>query len=81
VGRTETLDPATFLIDQHGRVVSTDRIPQLPNKIRYLLWIIDVSLEENKSPRPLLAHKCALVRRKRQPGNTSDKCARIHRAD
>jgi hypothetical protein len=81
VRRTQALDPAAFLVDQDRRIRFTNGVSQLLNKLNNLYGRSDIPLEQNKSPRPLIADELALGGAEFQSGYACDECAAIHGAD
>src|SRR5580704_11743126 len=49
--RRHALDPATLLIDQHGRVGAADAFPERLRQRAHLVAVGDVALEEDQAPR------------------------------
>ncbi len=71
--RPETLDSATLLIDQHGRIVP-HRVTKRCCQTAHLRRSLHVTLEDNESPRLALAQEGALgwcQARAREPGDES----------
>ncbi len=49
--RLQALDPATFLIDQHRRILAADTFAQRPDEGTQLVGLLAVAPEENESER------------------------------
>ena len=75
---TETLNLTALLINQHRRIRFANRFPQITKKPNDLLWCLNISLEEDKSPWPLRADEFALGGCQFQSRYASDECARVH---
>jgi hypothetical protein len=81
VWRPKALHPAAFLIDQDRRIEVTRRPAHFLHKSSDLGRIINVALEEDETPRPLGAQKCALLSGQLQSRYTGYECACAHGAD
>ena len=76
--RPQPLHPATFLIDQDGRVGAVHGDAQLRSQSSDLRRVLDVALEQDETPRLFRAQECALPIGQDGAGNAGDESSDGH---
>src|SRR5580692_9944804 len=66
------LNPATLLIDQHGRVGAADAFPERLRQRAHLIAVGDVALEEDQAPRVFPTQEGPFFVTERKPGAAAD---------
>jgi len=79
--RPQPLHPPAFLVDQDRGIRVFCQVLEFANKIRYLGRRLNIALEQDKAPGPLVADEFALGRVKSKPRYARDECAAAHGAD
>src|ERR1700720_2650621 len=72
MGRIQTRDAPTLLINHHRRALGAKAFAQRLNQSANLFAVRDVASEQNKSPWLRIGKKPALVGRQLGPGKTVD---------
>ena len=75
--RAETLDTAALLIHEHGHIAA-GRLAHGANQTAQLRGRLDVALEDDESPRLVLAHERAFGGAQRRARKASDECTYRH---
>ena len=76
MGRTQALDPAAFLVDQHRRIGPADRLAQLAHQRPNLVRRFDIARKQDEAQRVEAGEKIAAPPPTGEAGATQDDRAR-----